>query len=149
MGEDNANLCRGGCGARNSRSSRQRGTGAVELAILTPVLFLLTLGAFELGRGVWTKHTLSHVAREAARYASVRSTSSDDPATTAKIEARAKQAAVGVDSKLLKVETTWSPSNQQGGTVRVFVTYDFKPVTALLPFKSITLTSNSQRVIAY
>jgi len=121
----------------------------MEMAILTPLLFLLTLGAFELGRGVWTKHTLSHAAREAARYASVRSLTSDDPATAATIEARAKQAAVGIDASLMTVTTTWNPSNQQGGTVRVQLSYDFEPVTPLLPFKSLTLTSNSQRVIAY
>jgi hypothetical protein len=86
----------------------------MEMAILTPLLFLLTLGAFELGRGVWTKHTLSHAAREAARYASVRSLTSDDPATAATIEARAKQAAVGIDASLMTVTTTWNPSNQQG-----------------------------------
>jgi len=129
--------------------NRQRGTGAVELAILTPVLFMLTLGAFELGRGVWTKHTLSHAAREAARYASVRSKTSDDPATNATITARAKAAAVGIDASLLTVTTTWNPSNTTGATVRVQLSYNFKPVTALIPFKTLTLTSNSQRVIAY
>jgi Flp pilus assembly protein TadG len=130
-------------------SRRQRGSTVAEMAILMPVLMLLTIGAIELGRGVWTKHVLGHVAREAARYASVRSVTSDDPATVAKVEARAKAAAVGLDTSLLTVATTWSPSNQQGGTVRVHVTYAFSPVTPLLPFDSIQLTSNSQRVIAY
>jgi len=120
-----------------------------EMAILIPVLMLLTIGAIEMGRGVWTKHMLSHAAREAARYASVRSTTSDDPATAAKIEARAKAAAVGLDTSLLTVATTWTPSNQQGGSVRVHVTYAFHPVTPLIPFDTIQLTSNSQRVIAY
>jgi Flp pilus assembly protein TadG len=135
--------------ANTRPTARDRGAAMVEMAILTPLLFLLTLGAFELGRGVWTKHTLSHVAREAARYASVRSVTSDDPATAGKIEARAKSAATGVDTSKMNVTTTWNPSNQQGGTVRVQVSYNFKPVTALIPFKSLTLTSNSQRVIAY
>ena len=121
----------------------------MELAILTPVLFLLTLGAFELGRGVWTKHTLSHAAREAARYASVRSTTSDDPATAAKIEARAKESAIGIDTSQLQVQTTWTPSNAPGGTVRVHVQYAFHPVTPLVPVSTIQLTSNSQRVIVY
>jgi Flp pilus assembly protein TadG len=128
---------------------KERGSTVAEMAILTPLLFLLTIAAFELGRAVWTKHTLSHVAREAARYASVRSITSDDPATVAKVQARAEEAAVGIDPALLDVDTTWSPSNQAGGTVRVHIQYDFHPITPLVPVSSITLTSNSQRIISY
>lgn len=127
----------------------QRGVAVAELAVLTPVLFLLILGAFELARGVWTKHTLSHLARETARYAAVRSQTSDDPATEAKIIERAESQAIGIDPDLLTVETTWTPGNVVGGTVQIQVAYEFEPVTPLLPFSSIALTSNSRRVIAY
>ena len=117
-------------------TARDRGAAMVEMAILTPLLFLLTLGAFELGRGVWTKHTLSHVAREAARYASVRSVTSDDPATTGKIEARAKSAATGVDTSKMTVTTTWNPSNTAGSTVRVQVSYNFAHLQQISAFTS-------------
>ena len=117
--------------------------------MVLPLLFLLSLGAIDLVRGVWTKHTLSHIAREAARFASVRSLSSDDPATTASIEARAKNGAVGIDLNALKVESSWFPSNAPGATVQVRVSYDFHPVTALIPKKTIVLSSLSERIIVY
>lgn len=127
----------------------QRGATALEMALLTPILFALTIGAFEVGRAVWTKHTLTHVAREAARYASVRSVTSDDPVTASMVEARAKSEANGIDPEYLQVLTTWSPTNEAGATVHVQVSYQFQPSTALVPFKTLELTSNAQRVISF
>ena len=131
------------------RRAGQRGSAAVELAILSPLLFLVTIGAFELGRGMWVKHTLSHVASEGARYAAVRSVTSDDPATKESIAGRVKSEAVGVNPADLVVETTWDPSNTVGGTVQVRVLYEFHPVTPLIPFKTLELASTSKTTIAY
>ncbi len=138
-----------GCKERRPRRRRMRGSAVTELAILTPVLFLLTIGAFELGRGIWVKQSLSHLAREAVRYASVRSTQSDDPATEEAIKQRIVSEAVGLNPERLNIVTTWTPANQPGGTVRVQLSYAFEPVTPLVPFDEIELRSSSQRVIAY
>ena len=135
--------------ARGLVDRKRRGSAVVELAILSPLLFLVTIGAFELGRAMWVKHTLSHVASEAARYASVRSQTSGDPATTSSIAARVKSEAVGIKTDDLTVQTTWSPGNAVGGTVRVRVSYDFKPVTPLIPFKTLQLASAAVMTIAY
>ena len=134
---------------RHRIHGRQRGSAVVELAILAPLLFLVTIGAFELGRGMWVKHTLSHVASEAARYAAVRSVTSDDPATESKVATRVKSQAVGINPDDLVVQTTWTPGNTVGGTVQVRVSYDFRPVTPLIPFKSLQLASASTTTIAY
>ena len=131
------------------RKNRMRGAAVTEIALLTPLIFMATLGAFEVGRGVWINHTLSHVAREAVRYAAVRSESSDDPATLSKVASRIKREAVGIDAGRLTIQTTWTPSNQPGGTVQVNLRYEFRPITPLVPIESIMLTANSQRVIAY
>jgi Flp pilus assembly protein TadG len=128
---------------------RQEGATIAELAIVMPLFLLLTLGAFELGRGVWVKHSLTHLAREAARYASVRSADSDDPVTTAMIESRVKSEAIGIDTDALSINASWEPANVRGGTVEVDVSYDFAPATPLLPFSSIALASSSRRIIAY
>jgi Flp pilus assembly protein TadG len=119
----------------------------MEVAIILPLLLLLTVGAFEIGRGVWTKHVLTNAAREAARYAAVRSVTSDDPATADKVKTRAKDAAVGLDTGALVVQTSWQNANVAGNTVRVSVTYSFHPATPLVPVKTIEMTSSSQRVI--
>ena len=134
---------------RHRIHGRQRGSAVVELAILAPLLFLVTIGAFELGRGMWVKHTLSHVASEAARYAAVRSVTSDDPATESKVATRVKSQAVGINPDDLVVQTAWTPGNTVGGTVQVRVSYDFRPVTPLIPFKSLQLASASTTTIAY
>jgi len=134
---------------RAAHSHRERGSNVVEMAIVVPLLFLLTLGAFELGRGVWAKHVLSHVAREATRYACVRSVRSDDPATVASVAARAKSEAVGIDPDALEVETSWNPTNDRNATVRVTVRYLFRPATRLLPFSTIQLTSSSSQVVVF
>ena len=137
------------CRRATYRMRSERGATVAELAIVMPLFLLLTLGAFELGRGVWVKHTLTHIAREGARYAAVRSDDSDDPVTEDMIADRVKSEAVGIDTDGLSVETTWDPANVVGGTVRVEVSYDFEPATPLLPFDSIALGSNSRRIIAY
>jgi Flp pilus assembly protein TadG len=119
------------------------------MTLLAPVLFLLTIGALELGRGLWVKHMLSHVATEAARYASVRSLVSDEPATAASVAARARSEVMGINPEDVAVETIWNPSNQPGSTVQVRVNYEFRPLTALLPATAIHLRGDSQRIISY
>jgi Flp pilus assembly protein TadG len=136
--------------SRRAASVRcSRGSTTMELAIVLPLLLLLTIGSFETGRAVWAKHTLSHAVREGARYASVRSTASDDPATAAMIEARTKAAAVGLAANQVEVTTSWEPSNSAGSTVHVQARYAFHPVTPLLPFDTIELSTGTQRVIDY
>jgi Flp pilus assembly protein TadG len=125
------------------------GSAAVELAIVSPLVFLLTLAAFELGRGIWVKHTLSHAASEATRYASLRSVTSDDPATASSITSRVKSAVSFVNLSDLTVQTAWTPANTVGSTVQVRVSYDFHPVTPLLPFKTLQLASTSIVTVAY
>jgi Flp pilus assembly protein TadG len=53
------------------RRSRSRGQALVEFAIVVPVLFLMILGVFEVGRLVFYYHTINHATREGARYAIV------------------------------------------------------------------------------
>jgi len=126
-----------------------RGATVAEFALLTPVLFLLSIGALELGRAVWAKHALTYVARDAARYASVRSTNSDDPATADKIASRVRSEIVGMDPADVGVEVIWKPGNQPGGSVQVRLAYEFRPATRLLPFSTVQLTSQSEQTISY
>jgi Flp pilus assembly protein TadG len=118
-----------------------------EIAVAAPLLLVLVLGALELGRGVWTRHTLTHAAREAARYAAVRSTASVSPATAAAVEARVKEGAIGIDAAALEVETTWTPANVPGATVRVDLRYKLRPITPFVPVGAIKLETFSQRVV--
>ncbi len=97
-------------GPRRARSLfGQRGSNAVELALLMPILILFLFGIVEFGRGYNAKITLTHAAREAVR---VYSLDTGDPAVTA------QNAAGGL---AVTVSTTGGPCGG-GGTGPVSVT---------------------------
>ncbi len=48
-----------------------RGTTAIEFALIAPTLFLMLFGCMEFGRMVWTEGALNFAVQEAARCASV------------------------------------------------------------------------------
>jgi Flp pilus assembly protein TadG len=53
------------------RRALQRGSAAVEAALIALPLVFITLAAFELGRAMWLYHSLAAAVRTAARYAVV------------------------------------------------------------------------------
>lgn len=60
-----------------SRSGPERGSVAVEMAILLPVLLLLLLGMMEFGRALNTQATLNHAARESVRVMAITKSATD------------------------------------------------------------------------
>ena len=116
---------------------------------MTPLVVLAVLGTFELGRASWTNHSVSHVAAEAARYASVRSLEGDDPATSSTVSAYASTLVPALNPTKLTVATTWEPSNERGSVVRVRVDYDFETILPLMPFDEIAISGAARRVITY
>ncbi len=60
---------------RASASHRSRGQALVELALVTPILLLLLLGAIDLGRLFYARITVANAAREAAMVAASTPTS--------------------------------------------------------------------------
>jgi hypothetical protein len=63
----------------------EHGTSLVELALALPVLLLLVLGTFDLGRAVYIRTSLVNAARDGARFGSV------DPQNTACISAMVRR----------------------------------------------------------
>ena len=61
------------------RRDTPRGQTMVEFALVLPILMLLLVGFFDLGRVVLANDALGHAAREAARYAIVHGASSANP----------------------------------------------------------------------
>jgi hypothetical protein len=59
-----------------------RGQSLVEFALVAPLLFLLLGGIFTFGIGVFYQQQLNNAAREAARYASIHSATSQCPTTS-------------------------------------------------------------------
>lgn len=50
----------------------ERGTSAVEFALVAPAFLLLIFGVLDFGFGIWTYNNVAEAAREGARYAIVR-----------------------------------------------------------------------------
>jgi len=128
----------------NRRRNSESGSNSVEFALAIPVLALMILGSVDFCRAIWTNNTIAQAALDGARYASVRSVDSDEPSSTATVKSAVVDSAVGLDAGKVGVTTTWPAGNNQGAIVRVRVTYDFEPITPLLPIGSIALDSEAQ-----
>ena len=69
--------------SRINRWSDERGTTAVEFALVSPIFFLLTIGIMYLCMALWAVGSLHYAVEDGARCAAVRSTTQcKDQATT-------------------------------------------------------------------
>jgi Flp pilus assembly protein TadG len=145
----------------------------VEFAISVPVLFTLMFGFMMIAFAVYTLHTVSEAAHDAARWASVRGSScsantpnqTDCNATQAEIQSYIQGLEYpGIDPSNLTVTATWlSPSsttpttwtacasesgcNGPSDAVQVVVSYHFPLTIPFLPSNSRTLSGTAQMVI--
>jgi len=127
---------------------RQRGAAVVELALVMALVMLLVVGIVDMGRAIHAYSSLTHAAGRAARWAAVRSAESDEPASVSMIEAKALSDAVGLDPDRVDIVTAWAPANAPGGVVSVSMSYDYQPLTPLVPSDLIRLTGASQITIS-
>ena len=56
---------------RNEHLDRERGSNALEFALIAPLLILLLFGIVDFGRGYNAQVTLTHAAREGVRECSL------------------------------------------------------------------------------
>ncbi len=117
------------------------GSPAVEFAFVVPMLLALTLSAIDGGRAMLTFNSVERLARDGARYASVRGSENSSPATEDDVTDYLKGRATGLDNAKLGVNITWTPDNDPGGVVAVRVTYGFD--TLFLPFDTLNFDSTS------
>ena len=107
------------------RRRRRRGTVLVESAMIYPILFLMILGIILLGIGVFRYQQVAHIAREAARWASVHGAryaqETGQPAATVNDVYNnvivPQAAGMGLDN--LNYSVTWDTSNAQTHTTVV------------------------------
>jgi Flp pilus assembly protein TadG len=133
---------------KGRNKKRQRGAVTVELGLILPLFALLFIGVIDMSRAMLAYSTLTHASQKAARYACVRSTSSDNPASAAQIKSRALQHIVGLNTSEVDVNTTYLPTNAPGGVVQVQLNYAFEPLTPFMPFENINLSGSSQMNIS-
>ena len=96
------------------------------------ILLTLVFGIFEVGRTIWNYNTLAYAARQATRYASVRSSMGDPNYAVSPnpIDGVVHRNAPGLDPNLLTVTKTWLPDNSPGSQVRITVSYPIDLIAA-------------------
>ncbi|MFQ5858047.1 MAG: TadE/TadG family type IV pilus assembly protein [Anaerolineae bacterium] len=100
----------------------QRGSNLVEFGLTVPVLLLILLAIFDMGRAVYAQNVLTHAAREGARYGTVA------PDDSQGIEDQAKGLIIGLDVDSVTVLSEQPTSD----IIRVTVTYEFTAVTPVI-----------------
>lgn len=138
--------------ASPNQCTARRGQGAVEFALLIPILVLLLAGAVDLGNGFQTYIALTNAAREGARYGA------DQPSDTATICTRVQQelpSTITVSCPNVAITfPTLSQSGCTGGSpkagcpIRVTVTYTLTTILgSILGFNSINLVATIDLIV--
>jgi len=122
---------------RAPRGDSRKGAVFVEFALGFIVFLTVTLGVFEGARMIWTYSTLSHAAREGARYAMVHGHQS--PVADSVVADRVKNHAIGLPGTVT-VATIWGDATKSGSSVvAVQVSYPMTMVAAPLLFGQNTM----------
>ncbi len=146
---------------RNSLLRCDRAQALVETALVLPLLLLLIVGLFDVGRAIWLSNTLATAVREGTRYGVVHGALSGSPTgpgapsytapdTDTTITAVVRSYAAGVPSNLT-VLSTWPDGNaNRGSRIVVSATFPFTPILSQVFLGgglNITLRSSSTLVI--
>ena len=145
----------------DSAIRNDRAQALVETALVLPLLLLLIVGLFDIGRAIWLSNTLATAVREGSRYGVVHGALSGSPTgpgaatytapdTDTAITAQVRNYATGVPNNLT-VQSTWPDGNaNRGSRIVVSASFPFTPILAQVFLGSglgITLRSSSTLVI--
>jgi Flp pilus assembly protein TadG len=112
---------------RTDRIINNRGQEVIELAILLPLLLLISFGVLDLGRLYHAAITISNAAREGVRYGTFYP--SDVSGIIAATEAEAQDSSIDLSTSLINVDCPEGCGS--GLPIRVTVTYDFRLIMGL------------------
>lgn len=157
---------------RRSRAQHEDGTALVELALTITILLTVLFGIISMSLAAYSYFFVSDAARQATRYAIVRGSTcstyspnltncnvtSDEIQTYVQalafpaISSNNLTATASWYSPSSGTPTTWSLCSPRctgpGNAVKVNVTYTLPLLIPFIPKTTLTLTSNSQMVIA-
>lgn len=119
----------------------RRGSTLVESTFALLAFAVLIAGTMEAGFVLFAANAVTFAAQRAARYASVRGSSSGHAAGVADIQAIAQSNAAPLSAGSLLVNVSWIPNNNPGANVQVQVEYAITP--AILPIDGGVLTLRS------
>ncbi len=131
-----------------NRRAGKRGSAMLEATFVTLAALTIILGIMDFARLIYAYNSMSSIARETSRFASVRGQSSGRPASASDIRSEALRQAIAMDTAAMNVTTAWSPDNKPGSTVAVTVTYTLQAMTPVMPAGLFTVASTSRSMIS-
>jgi Flp pilus assembly protein TadG len=108
----------------NGRKARDRGTAAVEFALVVPVLLLIVFGIIDFGRALNAQIELTGAAREGVRLAAL-------GYTGAAVQARVAAAAPGLSGVTATVVASCPAGAGPAADAQVDVSYPFSFITPI------------------
>lgn len=118
-------------GWRNQERKSESGQGLVELALLTPMLVLILLGAVDFGRVFSASIQVTNAAREGAYFGARSFENAEDSAAIENVAIADSSSIFGIDPT---VSSTTGVDDNGYDFVAVTVTYAFEP---LVPYPGI------------
>jgi Flp pilus assembly protein TadG len=132
---------------RSTRRARSCGGTLVEGALVFLVFGVLIAGIMEVGIVGFAANSVTFAAHRAARFGSLRGSSSGHAATESDIQASAAGYAAPLNPANLTVIVTWAPDNNPGSSVEVTVAYELRPAVLPLSAHFLTLRSTARQRI--
>jgi Flp pilus assembly protein TadG len=136
--------------AKRSRASRQRGSTAVEFALVLPLLVAVLFGAIDGGRLVVSQCMLNYAVIAGARMASVSSTGTSFTPVQTAVVAAAPLLNLSSSAIHYQIGTTTADSGYSslaaGNTIRVYASYNYRPLI-LSRLGAKTLNASGQIVV--
>jgi hypothetical protein len=113
-----------------------RGQSTIELALLLPVLLLLSVGTLDLGRAIFAYSVVYNASREGARYAIVHQCSLDKTCSgvvqdASGIEATARKLAIGLKQSNLNMDPPVFYDLEKT-QIKVSISYEFHFLTPFI-----------------
>jgi len=137
------------------RSGGQRGSAAVEGALVLLVFVMLFLGLMDVSRMMYAHNEMPYLAREGARYAAVHGSGSSNPMTCGQVITHVRGIAPGVDPSLLTINVNGQTSSRSStalgsapGTATVTASYTLNPIFKKILGSSITVSGKSSMAYA-
>jgi len=132
-----------------SRTARQGelGSTVLETALVLPPFFLLLFGLFSFSLALFGYCNATFSCRAAARYASLHSSTSLSPCTTASVTAVITPYLAVTPGATATVTPAWPSGNTVGNTVTVSVKLVYSVGIPFSTLKTLTVGSTAQRTI--
>ena len=125
------------------------GSSLIELAFALPIYMMLIFGFISATLLLLVYSNITYTSRAAARYASVRSLTSQTPCTAASVKSFVLASTPFTDGGQLSSSSTWSPDNNVGNAVTVTVTVIYPTGLPYFSIQNLTLSSTAVSTIIH